>query len=186
MNRDMTSKMTSVERLIAKTEIEDCMKYYARGVDRRDWNLVRSCFHDDALDLHGEFKGDSEAFIEWVSKRHENVPFSMHYLLNCLIDFETDAFAKVETYFWAIQRRESPTDEPDAQAMDFEVFGRYVDRFECREGGWRIAYRRVVYDSTRTLVATNHLRDLVGICGQRDMTDPIYEDYIPPKPNFAP
>ena len=157
-----------------KAEIEDCMRYYAGGVDRRDWDLVRTCFHDDAIDHHGEFRGGPDAFIDWVSKRHAAVPFSMHYLLNCLVEFDSDTVASVETYFWAIQRREAKEADGTLVGTDIEVFGRYIDRFECRDGAWRVAARKVAYDSTRQLASTNHLRQLVGVLGRRDRDDPIF------------
>lgn len=161
--------MEPLDKLIARSEIEDCMKRYARGVDRRDWDLVRHCFHPEARDLHGEFDGGPEEFIAWVKDRHKSVPFSMHYLLNCLIEFEAEDEACVETYFWAIQRREAP-----GEPMDFEVFGRYIDLFVRRNGTWRIADRKVAYDSTRQTPSTAHLRQLVGVLGRRDGGDPVY------------
>ena len=162
--------MDTLERLAARSEIEDCLKRYARGVDRRDWDLVRGCFHPDARDHHGDFHGSPEAFIAWVQDRHAAVPFSMHYLLNCLIEFATAELAAVETYFWAIQRR----DAADGGGTDIEVFGRYLDRFEKRDGQWRVADRKVAYDSTRQTPSTAHLRKLVGVLGQRDGSDPVY------------
>ena len=138
--------MNPLEMLLAKSEIEDCLKRYARGVDRRDWEGVRACFHPDAIDHHGEFRGTCDEFIVWVSARHAEIPFAMHYLLNCLIEFMSDRSASVETYFWAIQRRETRSEAGPAAGTDFEVFGRYVDQFEKRDGVWRIADRKVTYD----------------------------------------
>lgn len=166
--------MDQLEKLVAKAEIEDCLKLYARGVDRRDWPTVRSCFHDDATDQHGEFSGTGDQFIEWVSRRHADLPFAMHYLLNCLVVFHSPQVAAVETYFWAIQRREPLVAGDNSEATDHEVFGRYVDRFEQRGDGWKVAQRKVVYDSTRILPSTNHLRPLVGVLGRRDGKDPLY------------
>lgn len=162
--------MDQMATLLSKAEIEDCLKRYARGVDRKDWDMVRACFHDDALDHHGEFHGTGDEFIDWVRERHAEVPFSMHYLLNCLVEFRSDNTANVETYFWAIQRRESKSG-----GMDHEVFGRYIDVFERRNGVWRIGGRRVAYDSTRTQSSTNHLRKLVGVIGRRDSNDPVFQ-----------
>ena len=170
--------MNQLDRLVAKADIEDCMKRYARGVDRRDWAMVRNCFHDDATDSHGEFHGNGDQFIEWVKARHTEVPFSMHYLLNCLVEFQSANVAAVETYFWAIQRREGQAVDSGATAIEHEVFGRYVDRFERRGGAWRIAERKVVYDSTRTQPSTSHLRRMVGVLGRRDRSDPVYEQYV--------
>jgi len=165
-----------LDQLIARQEIHDVMCRYARSVDRRDWVTLRTCFHDDASDQHGEFTGNADAFIEWVSNRHATVPFSMHLLANCLIEFRDAATALVETYFVAMQRREKPSGTTGLQpaGVDMEVFGRYCDKFERRAGIWRIASRRVVYDSTRTQPSSNHLRELVGVLGRRDQDDPVY------------
>ena len=168
--------MDPLDRLVARAEIEDCLKRYARGVDRRDWDLVRGCFHADARDHHGDFHGSPAEFIDWVRDRHASVPFSMHYLLNCLIEFGSATEAAVETYFWALQRRDAPD---GAGGTDIEVFGRYIDRFELRDGHWRIADRKVAYDSTRQTPSTAHLRQLVGVLGQRDRTDPVYAASAP-------
>ena len=166
--------MDPLTKLMAKSEIEDCLKRYARGVDRRDWAMVRDCFHSDATDHHGEFHGNGEQFVAWVNARHADVPFSMHYLLNCLIEFKANNNAIVETYFWAIQRRESNSEDGSVTGTDYEVFGRYVDVFEQRDGAWRVAQRRVVYDSTSQNPSTNHLRKMVGVLGRRDNRDPVY------------
>jgi hypothetical protein len=35
--------------------IRDLLLRYARGIDRRDLDLVRSCYHADAVDEHGSY-----------------------------------------------------------------------------------------------------------------------------------
>lgn len=166
--------MDALAMLLEKDSIKDCLKRYARGVDRRDWAMVRACFHVDSIDHHGEFRGNRDEFIEWVRKRHADVPFSMHYLLNCLIELVSDESAAVETYFWAIQRRKTKSGDGASEGTDHEVFGRYLDRFEKRKGTWRIAIRQVVYDSTRQMPSSNHLHKIVGILGRRDNSDPVF------------
>ena len=42
-----------VEELEARTAIEDCLKRFARAVDRQDWTLARELYHDGAHDDHG-------------------------------------------------------------------------------------------------------------------------------------
>lgn len=166
--------MDKLSEVLARNEIQDSLSRYARGVDRRDWPAVRACYHDDATDAHGEFSGSADDFIDWVSKRHSGLPFSMHFLGNCLIDFLNDDTAAVETYFIAIQRRETRDENGKTTSADAEVFGRYCDRFEKRDGVWRVATRKVVYDSTRTLPSTNHLRKPAGIAGRRDSSDTVF------------
>ena len=168
--------MDAIEKLIAKSEIEDNLYRYARGVDRRDWPAVRECYHDDATDSHGEFSGDANGFIEWVSARHAQVPFCMHFLGNCLIEFRDPRTAMAETYFIAMSRRETRSAGGELEGTDIEIFGRYVDRFEKREDNvWRVASRKVVYDSSRTLASTHHLRKLQGVMGHRSRQDAVYE-----------
>lgn len=167
----MEEKMDKIEELISKNAIEDVMFRYARAVDRRDWDSLRSCFHPDATDRHGDFSGSPDEFIKWVSRRHAEIPFSMHFMGNCLVEFLDRNRAAVETYFVAMQRRE---DGPDDTGTDHEVFGRYCDVFEDRGTGWRIAAREVVYDGTRTQPSTNHLRTLSGVIGRRDAGDSVY------------
>lgn len=170
--------MDKLSELTAHKEIEEQLLRYARGVDRRDWDAVRATYHPDATDWHGEYRGDVDGFIDWVAKRHGTVPFSMHFLGNCLIEMIDDVTAAVETYFVAIQRREAPPEGlPHAAPVgtDIEVFGRYCDRFEKRNNCWKVAERQVVYDSTRTAASSNHLRKSVGALGKRDFTDPVYK-----------
>ncbi len=168
--------MDKLSRLIAKSDIEEVLFRYARAVDRRDWEALRDVFHPDAIDVHGEFSGGPDAFIDWVKARHDAVPFSLHFLGNCLIEFLDDDTAAVETYFIAMQRRAPSAVEAGAPAIgtDHEVFGRYCDRFERRDGRWRVAHRQVAYDSTRNQPSSDHLRKLVGVIGKRDRTDPVY------------
>ena len=44
-----------LSRLLDRNEIEEVVLRYCRGIDRRDFDLVRSCYHPDATDRHGSF-----------------------------------------------------------------------------------------------------------------------------------
>jgi hypothetical protein len=166
--------------LAARAEIEDVIARYARGVDRRDWDAVRSCYHEDAIDEHGEFNGTVAEFIDWVSKRHANIPFSAHFLGNCLVEFLDDRTAFVETYFVAMQRRAVSSaitggnGYDESNELDAEVIGRYLDRFECRDGAWKVAKRCVVYDSSRLVQSTHKPRTTKGTVGTRTAHDPVF------------
>lgn len=160
--------MDPIATLLAKDEIRDCLARYARGVDRRDWGMVRACFHPDARDEHGAFTGDPAAFIDWVSARHAEIPCAIHFLGNCLIELTDDTTALVETYFHASQTRPGPP------ATRREVFGRYCDRFEQRGGRWRIARRQVVYDDARSAGIGPDQPRPDGTWGRRDRDDAVY------------
>ena len=40
-------------RLLARQEILEVLARYARGVDRADGELLRSCYHEGAMEEHG-------------------------------------------------------------------------------------------------------------------------------------
>jgi len=175
----------ALSRLLDRSAIQDLLARYARGVDRRDWALVRSTFHEDALDDHGDFKGNVDGFIEWVKRRHATIPQSMHFLGNCLIEFADDDTAVVETYFLALQRLDADTNKTafamlggreidTSRGIDMEVLGRYVDRMERRHSDWRIARRVVVFEAIRIQPNGGPALNPNWCTAKRDATDPLF------------
>jgi hypothetical protein len=125
-----------LEELEARTAIEDGLKRFARAVDRQDWALARTLYHDDAFDDHGFFKGPPDAFLAHIAKMHEVQEHSMHFNTNVLIEFESRERALVETYVLVLQRFADRRVTASA---------RYLDRFERRNGEWRVARRILVF-----------------------------------------
>jgi hypothetical protein len=147
----------ALDRIDDRLEIQSVLYRYARGVDRRDWDLVRSTYHPDGYDDHGTYKGGIDGFIASLVKRHATVEQSMHVLANCLIEFTGPEGALVETYFSTYQRLSPAAGEArraylrggairDDEAVEGTVYGRYVDKFERRDGAWRVAHRTVVFE----------------------------------------
>jgi hypothetical protein len=147
-------------RVEERIAIQDVLYRYARGVDRRDWELVRSVYHPDATDDHGGYRGGVDGLIEYLRSRHEHIEQSLHVITNCLIEFQSEDVALVESAFVAFQRvlpAAGPvrlryvTSRPprDDEAVQGQAVGRYVDRVERRDGLWRIAERTTVYEVYR-------------------------------------
>ncbi|AYY57528.1 nuclear transport factor 2 family protein [Burkholderia multivorans] len=178
----------AMQRLIDKDQIRDVMLRYARGVDRRDWERVRSAFFEDCHDDHADFKGTRDAFIAWVRERHDapSLLTSTHFLGNCLVEFTSDSVAAVETYFVARLELAPQASEHrsmlDAKHADsahnsrVQVFGRYVDRFEKRNDEWRIARRRTVFDAIESHLvdAADAKLNPAWMLGRRDQHDPVF------------
>jgi len=168
----------ALQRLLDKEAIRDAMCRYSRGVDRGDWELLRSTYHPDAIDEHGDFKGSVDGLIEWLDKRFAGVDNSMHFLGNCLIEFAGPDLALVETYFVSRRLRPPVGDERKVagpgDAMCREAWGRYVDRFERRDGEWRVARRTVVLEASSTALALGGARTSPLTWGRRNRTDPVY------------
>src|SRR3954465_13516121 len=127
-----------LDELEARTAIEDCLKRFARAVDRQDWALARRLYHDDAFDDHGFFKGPPDAFLAHIAKLHEVQQHSMHFNTNVLIEFQSRERAFVETYVLVLQRYADRRVTASA---------RYLDRFEKRDA-WRVAHRTLVFGAT--------------------------------------
>lgn len=151
-------------RIEDRIAIEDVLHRYIRGVDRCNWNLVRSAYHPDAYDDHGGYKGNIDGFIAHLTRRHTTIEQSMHVVGNMVFEFVGPDAALVETYFVTYQRHSPEAGDarlaylrgqpigPD-QAVETEVVGRYVDHFTRRDGVWRIQHRTVVAEVLRGIPA---------------------------------
>jgi ketosteroid isomerase-like protein len=155
-----------LEELEARTAIEDCLKRFARAVDRQDWKLARTLYHDDAFDDHGFFKGPPEAFLAHIAKMHEVQEHSMHFNTNVLIEFESRERAFVETYVLVLQRFADRRVTASA---------RYLDRFDRRKGEWRVAHRTLVFGDMVPEPIREPLAFPPGFTEQKhSMEDPLY------------
>jgi ketosteroid isomerase-like protein len=136
-----------LEELEARTAIEDCLKRFARAVDRQDWAAAREMYHQDAWDDHGFFKGPPDAFLAHIEKLHEQQDHSMHFNTNVLIEFQSKERAFVETYVLVLQRfvAGAPNVPAGAAGLRNLASARYLDRFEKRKGEWRVAHRTLVF-----------------------------------------
>lgn len=151
-----------LQRLFDKDQIREAIYRYAQGVDRGDWEQVRSGYHADAYDAHGDYQGGVDGFIDWLQKRFDGVDNSMHFLGQSLIEFAGPDVALVETYF--VSRRLRPVTEKEQRSLNAsdaiarEGWGRYVDRFERRNNQWRVAHRTVVLEAVSNSVAQGGMR----------------------------
>ncbi|MFB7560804.1 nuclear transport factor 2 family protein [Streptomyces brevispora] len=172
----MTASPKALQRLVDRQEIQDALARYARGVDRGDWELVRSAYHPDAHDQHGSFNGDIDGLISWLTDRFEGVDNSVHFLGNCLIEPTGPDSAVVETYFVSarLTTKDPHRTIDDGDALSRQAWGRYVDRFTRRDSMWRIARRTVVVDGRFQSPALGGARTADGSWGARNRTDPLH------------
>ena len=161
---------TAIAMLIARQEIADVIYRYARGIDRLDFDLVRACYHPDAYDDHGSMKGTVEEFISAAASFLTRWTVTQHFMGNMLIEVD-GARARAETYAVAYHRRE----DADGNGKDDVMGIRYVDRFEHRDGAWKIAHRVVATEWRRVdAVKGARGRGEIGVWGRRDGDDVIH------------
>jgi hypothetical protein len=160
-----------VQELSDRAEIHDCMQRYARGIDRQDRALLRSAYHDGAVDDHVGFIGEVDDFIDWALAYHGTQTRYQHYILNHTADIDGDE-AHAETYYLFFG-----TDREPANHITISG-GRYVDRLERRDGRWAIADRVTVVEfnaESQSQITEEVLAMMVGMpLARHDTTDPSY------------
>ena len=130
----------TLDELLDREAIRDCLFRYCRGIDRADEAALRSAYWPDGTDHHGGYVGSAAGFIEWALQTLPAMERSIHQLHNILIEFR-EGGAAVETYFSAFQRQPGPNG-----LQQWDLKGRYLDWFAKRAGEWRVLDRMVVFD----------------------------------------
>src|SRR4051794_2147033 len=119
----------TLKELEAEYEIRCVLGRYAHGIDRKDRELVHSCYHDDATDEHLTYSGSARGYVDqlWTVDRYR---MTHHQLGPPHISLSGD-IAHVETYCTSthIMRRDEAG--PDRAWV---LWLRYDDRFEKRSG----------------------------------------------------
>lgn len=163
--------MSDIQTLIDEALIRNVHLRYCRGVDRLDWELVRSCYHPDATDEHGSYSGGIDGFIDWIAAGLPRFESTTHFTGNQLVEVTGDT-AWAEHYALVTHRRAATGEAP---AADLIVNVRYIDRMERRDGEWRIAKRVVIADSEKLETIEGSWLDLAQLRpSRRDRSDHSY------------
>ncbi|UZW55361.1 nuclear transport factor 2 family protein [Sphingobium sp. JS3065] len=161
-----------VRDLEARRQIQDVLTRLSRGIDRLDRELMISCYHPDAIDHHGSYEGSAVGFADWVLERHAGkIEQCMHFLgqINLDIDGDTAVSELHVIVFYRLNK--------DGVDHDMMAPGRYLDRFERREGEWKIVERVTLHEKDRIDPVVFKMQgpfvDLLPK-GRRDKEDPSY------------
>ena len=165
-----------LDALKSRAEITEVLLRYVRAIDRCDEDLLRSCFHPNARHRHGSFDGASADFCDLAMRICRAVEATHHQLGPVSIELAGDtAFA--ETYFTAHHRFGAAPPAGGQPHEDRFMGGRYVDRFERRDGVWKIAERQGVNEWLRYEAASDRgfWDGSADQRGRRDRSDPVYQ-----------
>lgn len=151
--------------------LHDLVMRYCRGCDRRDFALVRTLYHDDAIDDHGAmFRGGPDAFVAWLPEVTAHWELTRHAISNSLFVIDGDS-AEGEHYVEAWHRTRGP------DAKQYVALGRYLDCYERRCGVWKFTYRSLVFDHGVITPVDDLALDRMGEgapAGRADRLDPSY------------
>jgi hypothetical protein len=137
----MTIDQQAIRTLLVKERLHELEMAYCRGVDRRDPDLLRSIFFEDAIEEHGDmYRGSATDFVDWVFNEFiGKYELTTHYVLNEWYRVDGDR-AEGETHRISHHRVRTP------EAKETIAACRTFNRYECRNGIWKISYRGVVRD----------------------------------------
>jgi ketosteroid isomerase-like protein len=127
--------------LLDKAQIHDALMRYSRGVDRGDGELVMSVFHPDATLDMGRGPMPPAALADGITTM--TATGTMHFIGNEYVEVDGDT-AYSETYFISYA-----TITDAGKTANRSRGGRYLDRFERRDGEWKIARRLLVDEWSR-------------------------------------
>ena len=125
-----------------RAHVQEVPMRYARGVDRRDWDLVRSCFAADAYVDGTRSTGHVDAYLAELRPGVERWAGTMHLMANQLVTVAAGGDrASLETYAVAFHWAVAPPGTPSPDNLIMGV--RYHDELAREGDGWVIT-RRVV------------------------------------------
>jgi len=168
--------MLTLQQLADREAIRDLIHAYCRSVDRLDIPLGHAIWHDDGVADYGAtyYQGPGRGVIDLICGQHAHLESHSHQVSNILITLNGEGDrAGSESYVTGSLRMMR-----DGQMMHMEVQGRYLDRWEKRDGRWGLVWRGVVFDHSEIRPATampNH-----GLPAARDDTDPSYAVLLRP------
>lgn len=133
--------VNALQQLLDKQAITDLICGFARAADRHDHEAMRSLYHEDAIDEHGGFfKGAAKDFIDRLPEMQAPMQILHHNMttINIVVDHD---YAEGESYVLAYHQVKT-----DDGLIDLIAGGRYLDKFEKRDGEWRFSHRSVIFD----------------------------------------
>lgn len=166
---DAARRLDVLESRAAMSEV---LLNYARGIDRVDEALVRSCFWPESTHKHGGFEGSSSDFVNFAMKIVRTTRMTAHHISNISVQVKGDRGLS-ECYYLAHHRRDRKAGGGEEDAL-FE--GRYLDLFQRRAGVWKIIRRRGLADWTPAPIpASQNFADWPA--GQHSLRAPDDEYY---------
>ena len=157
-----------VRSLVDRAAITDLIHRYSRAVDRLDADALRAVYWPDGTDDHGAFDGNAMDYVDWVMGFVGGWISTHHDNSNIMVELDGDvAHAECHWTGWYRMRRGD-------DVVDQVSNGRYLDRFERRQGEWRIAHRTCVSDWSRSAVRADGDERDHRLRGRRGTDDLLY------------
>jgi 3-phenylpropionate/cinnamic acid dioxygenase small subunit len=140
--------MTSIEvDRAVRADVAEVLVRYATGIDRRDWELFRTCFTDDCEADYGAIGvwDGAEAITAWMRETHAPCGLTLHRISNEAVEPHDEGVSS-RCYVDALIM--GPDNTAGVQAL-----GYYDDVLVRRADGWKIARRRFTQVCVRSVTS---------------------------------
>ncbi|GGC22892.1 hypothetical protein GCM10011371_08210 [Novosphingobium marinum] len=189
----MSAARERLAELVAVRDVYDVLTRYCRALDRADLELMETVYWSDGEDIHGIYSGNAGEFVPFIiSEITKYFTMGTHCLLNVQIDVDGDHAASESYLYSACRVRNGMAEDmlgsryfgqlagkgldPDHEM--FVMAGRYLDRFEKRDGEWRILRRMVVMDwnasHASNQILDQGMNETLRPIGEWGKGDPVY------------
>lgn len=163
-----------LQEMIDEFALRKLVHAYCRAVDRGDIDALRDLYHHDAVDDHGAFStGSIEAFFEQLVASRSYLRAMQHHITTANFAIRGDA-AEGESYNIAVH-----TLAGKGRDIDLVIGGRYLDKYEKRDGTWKLVERTIVTDWARVTdpssMDMSHPVTADSLKGTLDENDPSYQ-----------
>ena len=170
---DTNSTEARLDALESKLAISEVLFRYCRALDRLDETALQEIFWQDAMVDYGPgiYNGPVTDFVPFAMQFQGAMKVTQHRVSNVLIDLDGDT-AYCDSQMYAFHVLQSAD-----ELVDLIVIARMGDRFERRNGEWRIADRIEVIDWAHERPSTDDWfeRQPELHRGRHDSTDPAYQ-----------
>jgi ketosteroid isomerase-like protein len=130
-----------LQEMLDEFQLRKLVHAYCRAVDRGDVAKLRDLYHHDAEDAHGAFStGSADDFFGALSAARPHIRSMQHNITTVNFAIEGNS-AEGEVYTIATH-----TFSAGDRDVDVVVGGRYLDKYEKRDGTWKLIARTIVTD----------------------------------------
>jgi hypothetical protein len=161
-------RRATADEMLDTFALQQLVLAYCHGIDRQDLRLVRSLYHDDAIDDHGAmFRGGPDEYVAWLPSILSRWSATAHIIHNTLFLIEGE-YAEGEVTVTAYHRTADG-------AREVIAHGRYIDQYKKRDGVWRFFRRSLALDwMEKRAVPPSGAPSTSDVTGRPSKEDPVY------------
>jgi len=137
----MTASESLLQEMLEEFALRKLIHTYCRAVDRGDFATLQELYHREAVDAHGEISsGSVDEFLKTLEASRPHIRSMQHNVTT--VNFAIDG-NRAEGEIYTIATHTFGAGDHD---VDVIIGGRYLDKYEKRDGIWKIIERTIVTD----------------------------------------